>query len=84
MEKLSIKVSTTKKSLTNLKTQQTPKDEAQEPLAVPPLAEHSLELEEDGGDDHGADGHGDDDHGNNDHDDQGGHGDMGMTVKIVS
>ena len=29
----------------NLKTQQTPNEEAQDPLAVPPLAVHSLELE---------------------------------------
>ena len=28
----------------NLKTQQTPKEEAQVPLAVPPFAVHSLEL----------------------------------------
>ena len=32
------------KRLQNLKTQQTPKEEAQVPLAVPPAASHSLEL----------------------------------------
>ena len=37
-----------------------------------------------GDDDHGAGGLGDDDHGDADHDDQGDHGDMWMTVKIVS
>ena len=66
---MSIKVSTTKTSLTNLKTQQTPKDEAQEPLAVPPLAEHSLDLDEDGDDDCGAGGHSNDDHGHHCYDD---------------
>ena len=43
----------------NLKTQQTPKDEAQVPLAVPPAASHSLELGghdgNDAGDDDGSD-----------------------------
>ena len=46
----------------DLKTQQTPKEEAQVPLAVPPAASHSLELgggdEDDGRDsDDGCDGH---------------------------
>ena len=41
----------------HLKTQQTPKEEAQVPLAVPPAASHSLELNVDG--DGGGDGDGD-------------------------
>ena len=49
----------------DLKTQQTPKEEAQVPLAVPPAASHSLELggdHRDGGeaDDHDVDDYGDD------------------------
>ena len=50
----------------DLKTQQTPKEEAQVPLAVPPAASHSLELGGDHGDhgdpsvDHGDGGEADD------------------------
>ena len=47
----------------DLKTQQTPKEEAQVPLAVPPAASHSLELGGDHGDhsvDHGDGGDPDD------------------------
>ena len=45
----------------HLKTQQTPKEEAQVPLAVPPAASHSLELGGDGASDGGVDGGGDGD-----------------------
>ena len=40
----------------HLKTQQTPKEEAQVPLAVPPAASHSLELGGDGDGDGGGGG----------------------------
>ena len=43
----------------HLKTQQTPKEEAQVPLAVPPAASHSLELGGDGDGDGDGDGGGD-------------------------
>ena len=48
------------------------------------MAEHSLELDEDGGDDdHSAGGRSDDHHDAADHGSQGDDGKMAMTVKIV-